>query len=128
MVKLLSSVSVVALLALSPAVAQTSTSTPPQEKSATQDQSAAMTMTEDQAKAWVDKVVYSSDGKNIGEVAEFKRSTDNKVSELHADIGGFLGVGETRIKLMPSEFTLQGDSVVLNITEEQVNALPKAEK
>lgn len=156
MIKLLSSVSVIALLAMSPAVAQTTT-TPPaatqdksqsttpstpsvtQEKSTTpstqsgtqpasQDQAAAITMTEDQAKQWVDKAVYSSDGKEIGEVAEFKRSTDNKVTELQADIGGFLGMGESRVKLTPSEFKLQGDRVVLNITEEQAKALPKLEK
>lgn len=157
MIKLLSSASVVALLAMSSAVAQTTTTTPPaatQEKSesttpsmtqdksttpgtastqsgtqpAAQDAASAVTLTEQQAKEWVDKVVYSSDGKNIGEVAEFKRSADNKVTELHADIGGFLGFGQTRIKLMPSEFKLQGDRVVLNITEEQAKALPKLEK
>jgi hypothetical protein len=154
MIKLLSSASVVALLAISPAAAQTSTTTPPaatqdnsqsttppvtQDKSATpgtqsgtqpttQNQTAAITMTEDQAKEWVDKVVYSSDGKNIGEVAEFKRGSDNKVTELHADLGGFLGMGETRVKLMPSEFKLEGDRVVLNITEEQAKALPKLDK
>ena len=59
---------------------------------------------------------------------EFKRTTDNKVTELHADIGGFLGMGETRVKLAPSEFKLQGDRVVLNISEEQAKALPKIEK
>jgi hypothetical protein len=156
MIKLLSSASVIALLAISPAVAQTTT-TPPattqdksqsttpstpsvtQDKSAApstqtgtqpaaQDQASAVTLTEDQAKEWVDKTVYSSDGKEIGEVYEFKRAADNKVTELHADIGGFLGMGETRIKLTPSEFKLQGDRVVLNITEEQAKALPKVEK
>jgi hypothetical protein len=188
MIKLLSSASVIALLAMAPAVAQTTT-TPPaatqdksqtttpsqsttpsttqdksttpsmtqdksttpstaqdksttpstaQDKSATpstqagtqpatQDQT-AVTMTEDQAKGWVDKAVYSSDGKEVGEVVEFKRGSDSKVSELHADLGGFLGMGETRVKLMPSEFKLQGDRVVLNITEEQAKALPKVEK
>ncbi len=166
MIKLLSSASVSALRAMSPAVAQTTT-TPPattqdkspsttpsqgttpsatQDKSATpgtqsatpstqsgtqpsaQDQASGVTMTEDQAKEWVDKAVYSSDGKEIGEVAEFKRAADNKVTELHADLGGFLGMGETRVKLTPSEFKLQGDRVVLNITEEQAKALPKIEK
>lgn len=188
MIKLLSSASVIALLAMSPAVAQTTTTTPPattqdksaapsatQDKSMTQDKSttpsmtqdksttpstaqdksstpsmtqdkaatpgtqtgtqpaaqtaaASITLTEEQAKEWVDKAVYSSDGKEIGEVYEFKRSADNKVTELHADIGGFLGMGETRVKLTPSEFKLQGDRVVLNITEEQAKALPKIEK
>ena len=157
MIKLLSSASIVALLAMSPAVAQTTTTTPPaatqdnsksttpstpsvtQEKSvtpsaqtgtqpATQTQASAVSLTEDQAKGWVDKVVYSSDNKNIGEVVEFKRGSDNKVTELHADLGGFLGMGETRVKLMPSEFKLDGERVVLNITEEQAKALPKLEK
>lgn len=95
---------------------------------ATQDAASAVTLTEDQAKEWVDKPVFSSDGKEIGEVYEFKRTADNKVTELHADIGGFLGMGETRVKLAPSEFKLQGDRVVLNITEEQAKALPKVEK
>ena len=156
MIKLLSSASVIALLAISPAVAQTTTtppattqdksqSTTPSTPSVTQDKSATpstqsgtqpaaqnaasvVTLTEDQAKEWVDKAVYSSDGKELGEVAEFKRTSDNKVTELHADIGGFLGMGESRIKLTPSEFKLQGDRVVLNITEEQAKALPKLEK
>ncbi len=156
MIKLLTSASVIALLAISPAVAQTTTmppattqekseSTTPSTPSVTQDKSAtpstqsgtqptaqdaasAVTLTEEQAKEWVDKVVYSSDGKELGEVAEFTRSADNKVTGLHADIGGFLGMGETRVNLSPSEFKLQGDRVVLNITEEQAKALPKIEK
>lgn len=156
MLKLLSGASIVALIAIAPAAAQTtspSTTTPPaatQDKSttppaATQDKSAqpekqsgaqpgaqsqpaSMTMTEEDAKNWVDKPVYSSDGKEIGEVVEFKRTSGNQVSELHADIGGLMGMGETRVKLMPSEFKLQGDRVVLNVTEEQAKALPKVKK
>lgn len=156
MLKLLSSASVIALLAIAPAAAQTTppATTPPaatQDKSSTtmpsvtpeksaepssqsgtqptaQDQATAITLTEQQAKDWIDKPVYSSDGKEIGEVAEFLRGTDNKVSALHADLGGFLGMGETRVKLSPSEFKLQGDRVVLSLTEAQAKALPKMEK
>ena len=183
MLKLLSSVSIVALLAVAPAAAQTTppVTTPPattqdkaptttapsmtQDKAPTttapsmtqdkapsttapsmtpdkstlpsqqsgtqpsaQNQAVAVTLTEDQAKEWVDKPVFSSDGKEIGEVAEFMRGTDNKVTALHADLGGFLGMGETRVKLAPSEFKLQGDRVVLNITEAQAKALPKMDK
>jgi hypothetical protein len=170
MLKLLSSASIVALLAIAPAAAQTTppATTPPaatqdkstspsmtQDKSttppvttpstttqdkasepskqsgaqpATQEQTAAVMLTEDQAKEWVDKPVFTSDGKEIGEVAEFMRGTDNKVTALHADIGGFLGMGETRVKLSPSEFKLQGDRVVLTVNEAQAKALPKVEK
>jgi hypothetical protein len=156
MFKLLSTVSVVAMLAIVPASAQTTTpnttppsgtqdkspsattpSSPTQDKSsqpgattgtqtATQDQ--AVTLSEEQAKQWVDKLVFGSDDKEIGEVAEFKRGPDNKVTELHADIGGFMGMGETRIKVLPSQFKLQGDRVVLTVSEAQAKELPKVDK
>ncbi len=109
-----------------PSTAQDKSATPGAQTGT--EAASAVTLTEDQAKGWVDKAVYSSDGKEIGEVVEFKRGSDSKVTELHADLGGFLGMGETRVKLMPSEFKLQGDRVVLNITEEQAKALPKLEK
>ncbi len=82
-------------------------------------------LTDDQAKAWIDKVVYSSDDKNLGEVANMKRDAAGHVTELHADIGGFLGLGETRVRLSPDQFKLTGDRVVLNVTAEQAKTLPK---
>jgi hypothetical protein len=95
--------------------------------SATKPDTAKITLTEAQAKSWVDKPIYSSDGKEIGEVVVFKRGADNAVVEMHADIGGTLGMGETRVKLMPQQIKLQGDRVVLNMTEAQVKDLPKVE-
>jgi hypothetical protein len=83
-----------------------------------------LTLTEDQAKSWIDKLVFSSDGKELGEVAEVKRGSDNTVSELHADIGGMLGIGETRISLRPAQFKLESDRVVLTLTEKQAYDLP----
>jgi hypothetical protein len=86
-----------------------------------------MTLTEAQAKTWIDKPVYSSDNKQIGEVASFKRGADNVVTEMQADIGGMMGMGETRVKIMPNQFKLQGDRVVLSMTQEQAKTLPKVE-
>jgi hypothetical protein len=105
--------------------------TPPNEpaaNSATKPDAAKMTLTEQQAKSWVDKPIYSSDNKEIGEVAAFKRGADNVVLEMHADVGGTLGMGETRVKLMPEQFKLQGDRVVLNLTEAQAKDLPKIKR
>lgn len=85
-------------------------------------------LTDEQAKAWVDKPVYSSDNKNLGEVAAVARASSGEVSELHADIGGFLGLGETRVRVMPSEFSLGDDKVVLNITADQAKKLPTIAK
>jgi hypothetical protein len=124
------------LLGAGAASAQTATSKSATDKPAattttttttTKADAGKMTLTEAQAKTWVDKPVYSSDNKQIGEVASFKRGADNVVTEMHADIGGMLGMGETRVKLMPDQFKLQDDRVVLNLTQEQAKTLPKAE-
>jgi hypothetical protein len=85
-------------------------------------------MTADQAMGWRDKPVFSSDNKKIGEVKTFSRSGDDTVIDLQADIGGFMGIGERRIRLMPSQFELEADRVVLKLTAEQAKAVPKIQK
>ncbi len=81
-----------------------------------------------EAEAWVGKPVYSSDGKKLGEVAAIQRTADNKITELRADIGGFLGMGEHRIALPAAQFALQNDRVVLGVTAEAAKQLPKVAK
>lgn len=88
---------------------------------------AAIMLSAEQAKTWVGKSVYSSDGKNVGEVAAFARGTDDKVSEMHADIGGFLGLGETRVRLAPAQFKLAGDRVTIDMTADQAKELPRVQ-
>jgi lipopolysaccharide export system protein LptC len=121
------SVSMAAILATAfafPALAQEVKSPPAAAVQAVEP----LKLTADQAKAWVDKQVYSSDNQKIGEIAAFARGTDNTVTEMHIDIGGFLGMGETRVRLMPAQFKLQGDRAVLNVTAEQAKSLPKVQK
>ena len=65
------------------------------EKSSPAATTAAISMNEQEALTWIDKPVYSSDGKKIGKVAAVQRGPDNKVIGMHADIGGFLGFGES---------------------------------
>jgi hypothetical protein len=114
------------LLCTGLAQAQT-TPTPPESTppAATKPDTAKVTLTEDQAKSWIDKRVFSSDGKELGEVAAFKRAADNTVLEMHADIGGLLGIGETRVSVMPAQFKLENDRVILTLTEQQAKALPQ---
>ena len=78
-------------------------------------------------KTWVGKPLYSNDGKNLGEVVAFARGGDNIVTEMHADIGGFLGLGETRVKLTPAQFELKGDRVIIEMNSAQAKDLPKVE-
>jgi hypothetical protein len=85
----------------------------------------SIVLTEAQGKNWIDKSVYSSDGKNLGEVVSFQRNADDMVIGLHADIGGFLGMGQTRVAVPASQFKLQGDRVVLGLTAAQAEDLPE---
>ena len=141
MYRVLTSVSVILMLAAAPAIAQQGT-TPdgrPMDPAGIQNKTpdgrpmnpegiANMKLTAQEEKAWFDKPVYSSDGTKIGNVAAFARGTDSSISEMHADIGGFLGLGETRVRLMPAQFKLQGDRVVVNLTAAQAKDLPKVQK
>ena len=89
---------------------------------------AGPTLTDSEAKALVDKIVYSSDNKNLGEVAAILRDPSGHVTELHADVGGFLGFGETRVRVMPDQFRVDNGKVVLNVTADQAKKLPQIAK
>lgn len=114
-----------AALLLGGGFALAQTPQPPQSPPAATD---SLKITEEQAKFWIDKPVFSSDGKELGEVAAIKRAADNSVLEMHADLGGVLGIGETRVRLTPTQFRLLDDRVVLNLTEQQAKALPRVNK
>jgi hypothetical protein len=124
-----------AILASSSAFAQTTTPAEPAPPAVTAPsvqpapaQTSPM-LTEEQAKALISAYVVSSDNKNVGDVAAIQRDGTGKVTELHADVGGFLGIGKTRVKLMPSQFTVTPDNKVqLSLTAEQVRSLPAMEK
>lgn len=125
----------VALLTSSAAFAQSSPpAAPPATPPAVTAPKAAMpgeparTMTEEQAKAWINKAVYTSDDKNVGTVAAIQRDVSGKVTEIHADVGGFLGLGAQRVLLSPTQVRFSSDRIVANMTADQVKNLPKIEK
>ena len=132
MVRSISLAAVIAAALALPAAAQTApapatppTATAPTAPSVTSaPKSAGAMMTSQEALTWVGKPVYSSDDKNLGKVALLVRGADNAVSELDADIGGFLGLGVTHVKIMPAQFKLQVDRVNLTLTAEQAKNLP----
>lgn len=124
----------ISVLSTGLAFAQTTTPTVPMPAPAPSaspsaaPQVSSLSLTDDQVKTWIDKAVYSSDDKKLGEVAAFARDTTGKVTEMHADIGGFLGLGETRVRVMPAQFKMGTDRVVLMVTAEQAKSLPTIKK
>ena len=90
---------------------------------------ATFTATEAEAKNWVGKAVYSSDNKKIGSIVEIQRGGGDDVSGIEFDSGGFLGFGATRYRVAASDVQqMQADSLVLKVTEAEVENLPKVEK
>ncbi len=85
-----------------------------------------ITLSQAEAKTWIGKPVYSSDGKKIGEVESFRWTSDGKLAELNAGIGGFLGLGETKVSLLPAQFKLDTDRVVTTVLAADAKNLPKA--
>jgi hypothetical protein len=70
---------------------------------------------------WVGRSVYSSDGKSLGEVAKLNGS------DIYVDIGGLLGIGETRALIKSDQVQdVQNDRIVLKLTEAEAKSLPAA--
>jgi hypothetical protein len=141
MKKVLGATALAVLLGATAAMAQTtSPASPPASKPDTAEKAApprastttvtkeGVILTEAQASAWIKKAIFSSDGKKVGDVTALKRDASGKVAELQAGIGGFLGMGETQVRVMPEQFKLENDRVLLSLTAEQVKALPKIAK
>lgn len=72
--------------------------------------------------AWVGRAVYSSEGKHLGEVAAI---ADDSV---YVDVGGFLGIGESRVLLTNNELgSVEPDRIVLKLTEAEAKKLPSTD-
>jgi hypothetical protein len=118
---------VIALPAMAENVKAPAMATPAAAAAAAPAQKAAALplLTSLEAKAWIGKPVYSSDGQKLGEVAYIQRDDDNKITWMNANVGSFLGVDKHQIKLMPAQIDLQTDRVVLDLTAAQVKVHPK---
>jgi len=71
---------------------------------------------------WVGRPVYSIDGKRLGEVAAV--SHDN----MYVDIGGFLGIGESRVLLTSADVgSATSERIVVKFTEQDAKNLPSTD-
>jgi len=82
-------------------------------------------VTEASEKEWIGRPIYSSDGKDLGEIAALSLGPDGLVNEVHADVGGFLGFGATRVRFTSDQIKqVKDDSLVVTLTEAEAKSLP----
>ena len=71
---------------------------------------------------WIGRDVYSSDGKDIGEIVSLSGG------DIYVDVGGFLGLGETRALIKADQIQdVKDDRIVLKLSEAEAKNLPAAE-
>ncbi len=71
--------------------------------------------------------VYDAKGDEVGEVSAVFSNADGDLEEVTADVGGFLGLGEKRVRLDSSQFTEVEDGLRVSMEADQIKALPTAD-
>jgi hypothetical protein len=95
MMNRLAAISVVALLAASPAFAQQAPVTPPNPQATANSKILSSVPAQSVTLAdWYKQSFYDPSNAKIGEVRDVLLSSDGKVTALIVGVGGFLGIGE----------------------------------
>ena len=68
--------------------------------------------------------IYGPDGKEIGEVDAVLVDGAAKPIAVTAEVGGFLGMGKKDVIIGLDQLTKDGDHLKVNMTKEQIGALP----
>ena len=72
-----------------------------------------------------DTDIMGPDGSKIGEVDEVLMTPEGEITAVSAEVGGFLGVGDKEVILELSHLTQGADGLTVDLTKEQVEALPE---
>jgi sporulation protein YlmC with PRC-barrel domain len=71
-----------------------------------------------------DMDVYDASGEEIGEVEEVLGGSDGVPTTLAVEVGGFLDIGDTDALVELSEVTVVDDRLQIDMTREEIEALP----
>jgi PRC-barrel domain protein len=140
-IRVIGTTSVVAVVPLATAMAQTQPDpSPASPPAATQPQPSATpaapqaTPTDKKAAAstaigdLVGLTAKSSDGANLGTVYGVTMAPGGKVTAIGLKVGGFLGFGGHMVIIPDGKFNRVGDTVQINMTSDEVHKLPEAKK
>ena len=71
-----------------------------------------------------DMDIIGASGEEIGEVEEVLMTPDGQITAVTAEVGGFLGIGDKEVVVELDQLTHDGDQLRMDMTEEEVEALP----
>jgi len=77
---------------------------------------------------FIGKAVYGAKGNSVGELNNLLIAPDGRVRAAIIEFGGFLGIGEHKIAIPWDQLNVQGDRLTVNMTEDQVKAMPRWNK
>lgn len=72
---------------------------------------------------YIDQDVHASDGSEVGEVEDLIIEGD-RIAAAVIEVEGNLGIGERHVTVPISRLRADGDRLVLDMTREQIGALP----
>jgi sporulation protein YlmC with PRC-barrel domain len=70
--------------------------------------------------------VFSSDGRDVGQVVQAVRGTDGKIQSVQIQIGRLLGIGDKVVAIDAGGLQEIGDRIRLKLNADQVRSLPEA--
>lgn len=73
-------------------------------------------------------VALTGDGTQVGTVSAVSTSPDGTISEIRITTASRLGMGERVVVLPPGDYLVLRGAVVLDMSPEEVDALPSASK
>jgi sporulation protein YlmC with PRC-barrel domain len=72
--------------------------------------------------------VFSSDGKDVGQVVEAVRGPDGKIQSVQIQIGRLLGIGDKVVAIDADKLQEMRDRIMLKLNADQVRSQPEAKK
>jgi sporulation protein YlmC with PRC-barrel domain len=70
--------------------------------------------------------VFSSDGKNLGQVVQVERTADGKIQSIQIQVGRLLGLGEKTITIDGSKIEQLGDRIRAMMSADQIRQIPES--
>ena len=77
---------------------------------------------------FIGKDVYGAKGDEVGELNNLLIGPDGRVRAAVIEFGGFLGIGEHQVAVPWDRLSVQGDRLMVNMTEDQIKAMPRWNK